>query len=161
MKKGSLLTLLAGAAVGLGLLCLHFRPAQPEPPALRELAWSQTAMSSSEFFLFTLGRSQEDRQLEGHFLNCEFQSAEGEWIQRQDAPLSDGQWAELEALLRELTLSPYVPPDEGLLDAGDSRITVRWEGGGKPAEVHYGRNGAGPLYAYLCALAMQARSMIE
>lgn len=130
----------------------------PENAALVSFAWSQTAMSADESFWFAAGKPQWNTDAEGRFLNCEFRTAEGEFVERRDALLSDEQWAELEKQIRMLSLLPYAAPDENMLDATDSQIDIAWSNGGETVKNRYAGNNADAFYDFLCEFAMQTQS---
>ena len=130
----------------------------PENAVLKEVSWSQTAMSADECFWFTAGRPQWDTEADGRFLNCEFRAEDGGFVERRDAPLSDAQWTELESLIHTLALLPYTPPDENLLDAANSEITLTWKNGGETVKKRYAGSNADTLYALLLELAARTQS---
>ena len=136
-------------------------PEVPEAAVLIEVSWTQTAMSADDCFWFTAGRPQWDTEADGLFLNCEFRTPDGGFAERRDAPLTDAQWAELEALVRLPGLVPYVPPDENLLDAPGGEITVTWEYGGEKLRQRYAPEGSEALGTFLRALAAHTQSSCE
>lgn len=99
------LSVLLAASLLLCCGCTAKQPQTiPETAVLIEVSWMRTTSSADDGFWFTAGRPQWDTEAEGHFLNCEYRAADGELIERRDAPISDAQWAGLEALARGLTL---------------------------------------------------------
>ncbi len=130
----------------------------PENTVLVSFAWSQTAMSADESFWFAAGKPQWDTDAEGRFLNCEFRAADGEFVERRDAPLSDEQWAELEKQIRTLSLLPYAAPDENMLDASDSQIDIAWSNGEETVKTRYAGGDEDAFYDFLCEFALQTQS---
>ena len=132
-----------------------------EAAVLIEVSWIQTAPSADESFRLTAGRPQWEPDAEGHFLNCEFRAEDGEHVDRRDAPISDAQWAELEALLRSLVLAPYTAPDETVLDAANSEVTVTWAENGEKLRCRYAANGADALDTFLRGLSYRTQPASE
>lgn len=153
-------------AVGILLLCscsakeasVSKAKPLPENAVLVSFAWSQTAMSADESFWFAAGRPQWDTDAEGRFMNCEFCTADGEFVERRDAPLSDEQWAELERQIGMLSLLPYAAPDENILDASDSQIDIAWSDGEGKVKNRYSGSDADAFYDFLCEFASQTQS---
>lgn len=136
-------------------------PSVPETAALLEVSWTRTTSSADGSFWFTAGRPQWEPDAEGHFLNCEYRAENGETVERRDAPIPDAQWAELEKLVRSLNLAPYEAPDEHLLDAPDSEVTVTWTDGGEKLRCRYAAGGADALDAFLRELAYRTQPASE
>ena len=114
---------------------------------------TRTTSSADDSFWFTAGRPQWGSDGEGHFLNCEYRAETGEFVERRDAGIPEAQWAELETLVRGLALAPYETPDEALLDAPNSEVTITWTDGGEKIRCRYAAKGADALDAFLCELA--------
>ena len=153
MLLSAALTLLCGCAGGT--------PSVPETAALLEVSWTRTTSSADGSFWFTAGRPQWETDAEGHFLNCEYRAENGETVERRDTPIPDAQWAELEKLVRSLDLAPYAAPDEHLLGAPDSEVTVTWTDGGEKLRCRYAAGGADALDAFLRALAYRTQPASE
>lgn len=135
--------------------------APPENALLRSFAWTRSSTSADESFWFNLGPAQWDVEAAGPFLNCEFREEDGSLVKRQDAPLTGDQWTALAEALRALSLSPYTPPDESLLDGGGGEITVTWIVGGETIRCRYADGENEALYALLRALSMQSQGAGE
>ncbi len=172
MKKWLIWLFLTGVAVGFGVFELQraasnrseSEPAVQRPSesaALLEISWIRTVSSADDSFWFTAGRSQWDTDTEGHFLNCEYHMENGESVERRDAPLTDAQWAELETLVLSLDLAPYEAPDDGLLDAPNSEVTITWADGGEKIRCRYSADGADALDTFLRKLAVQTQTPAE
>lgn len=169
MKKRLILLFLAGTLVGFGVFELQravsnrseSKPEVPETAVLLEVSMTRTTSSADDSFWFTAGRPQWDTEADGHFLNCEYRAENGEFAQRRDAPLTDMQWAELEALVRALDLAPYEAPDENLLDAPNGDVTITWTDGGEKIKCRYVTEGADALNEFLRELAAQTQTPAE
>ena len=121
--------------------------AVPERTPLRSFFWRQLHTCADSCFVLSFDR---------HLLTCEFQTADGEEIRCEDAPVTEAQWQRMEALVRPLDLPPYAPPDENLLDAVDSQICICWEEpGGRRTNLQYQGTFCGGLFAVLAALAAE------
>lgn len=156
------LSVLLAASLLLCCGCTAKQPQTiPETAVLIEVSWMRTTSSADDGFWFTAGRPQWDTEAEGHFLNCEYRAADGELIERRDAPISDAQWAGLEALARGLDLAPYEASDEDLLDAPNSEVTVTWKDGEEKFKCRYAADGADALDTFLRELAVQAQTPAE
>lgn len=88
--------------------------------------WSQSHSNAYECFVFSFGATQWNTESDGHYLNCEFRTSDGEFIEHRDVPVSNEQWVELEDTLRGLSLPPYSPPDPNLTDAANSCVEICW-----------------------------------
>ena len=133
----------------------------PETAVLLEVSMTRTTSSADDSFWFTAGRPQWDTEADGHFLNCEYRAENGNFVERRDAPLTDMQWAELEALVRALDLAPYEAPDENLLDAPNSDVTITWTDGGEKIKCRYALDGEDALEAFLRELADRTQSSAD
>ena len=122
---------------------------------------TRTTSLADGSFWFTAGRPQWDTEADGHFLNCEYRAENGDFVERRDAPLTDMQWAELEALVRALDLAPYEALDENLLDAPNGDVTITWTDGGEKIKCRYAIEGADALDAFLRELAVQTQTPAE
>ena len=71
----------------------------------------------------------------------------------KDAGIPEAQWAKLETLVRELDLAPYEAPDEALLDAPNSEVTITWTDGGEKIRCRYALDAADALDTFLRELA--------
>ena len=60
-----------------------------------------------------------------------------------------------------LDLAPYEAPDEDLLDAPNSEVTVTWKDGEEKFKCRYAADGADALDGFLHALAAQTPSPAE
>ena len=125
------------------------KPEVPETAVLLEVSMTRTTSSADDSFWFTAGRPQWDTEADGHFLNCECRAETGEFIERRDAGIPEAQWAKLETLVRGLALAPYEAPDETLLDAPNSEVTITWTDGGEKIRCRYALDGADALDAFL------------
>ena len=169
MKKWLIWVFLAGIFVGFGVFELQkaaSNRAEREPKlsktaVLIEVSWMRTASSADDSFWFTAGRPQWGTEADGHFLNCEYRAENGNFVERRDAPLTDTQWAELETLVRGLALAPYEAPDEDLLDAPNSEVTITWTHGGEKVRCRYAPDGADALDTFLRELAVQTQTPAE
>ena len=169
MKKRLIWLFLAGALVGFGAFELQravsnrseSKPEVPETALLLEVSMTRTTSSADDSFWFTAGRPQWDTEADGHFLNCEYRAEDGDFAERRDAPLTDMQWAELEALVRALDLTPYEAPDENLLDASNSDVTITWTDGGEKIKCRYAAEGADALDAFLRELTAGTQTPAE
>lgn len=128
-------------------------PTVPETAVLLEVSMTRTTSSADDSFWFTAGRPQWDTEADGHFLNCECRAETGEFIERRDTGIPEAQWAKLETLVRGLALAPYEAPDETLLDAPNSEVTITWTDGGEKIRCRYALDGADALDAFLRELA--------
>ena len=122
---------------------------------------TRTTSSADDSFWFTAGRPQWDTEADGHFLNCEYRAENGNFVERRDAPLTDMQWAELEALVRGLKLAPYEAPDADLLDAPNSDVTITWTDSGEKIKCRYAIEGADALDAFLRELTAGTQTPAE
>ena len=169
MKKRLIWLFLAGALVGFGVFELQRaasnraerKPEVPETAVLLEVSITRTTSSADDSFWFTAGRPQWDAEADGHFLNCEYRAENGEFVERRDAKLDDAQWEELEALVRALDLAPYESPDENLLDASNSDVTITWTDSGEKIKCRYTADGADALDAFLRELASGTQTPAE
>jgi len=169
MKKRLIWLFLAGALVGFGVFELQravsnrseSKPEVPETAVLLEVSMTRTTSSADDSFWFTAGRPQWDTEADGHFLNCEYRVENGEFAQRRDAPLTDVQWSELETLVWALDLAPYEAPDEDLLDAPNSDVTITWTDGGEKIKCRYALDGADALDAFLRELTAGTQAPAE
>lgn len=128
-------------------------PTVPETAVLLEVSMTRTTSSADDSFWFTAGRPQWGSDSEGHFLNCEYRAETGEFVERRDAGIPEAQWAKLETLVQGLALAPYEAPDEALLDAPNSEVTITWTDGGEKIRCRYALDGADALDAFLRELA--------
>ena len=169
MKKRLIWLFLAGALVGFGVFELQRavsnraerKPEVPETAVLLEVSMTRTTSSADDSFWFTAGRPQWDTEADGHFLNCEYRAENGNFVERRDAPLTDVQWTELETLVRALDLAPYEAPDENLLDASNSDVTITWTDSGEKIKCRYATAGADALNAFLHELAAGTQTPAE
>ena len=169
MKKRLILLFLAGVLVGFGVFELQravsnrseSKPEVPETAVLLEVSMTRTTSSADDSFWFTAGRPQWDTEADGHFLNCEYRAEDGEFVERRDAKLDDAQWMQMETLVRALDLAPYEAPDEDLLDAPNSDVTITWTDGGEKIKCRYAIEGADALEAFLRELAAQTQAPAE
>ena len=169
MKKRLIFLCLAGALVGFGVFELQravsnrseSTPEVPKTAALLEVSMTRTTSSADDSFWFTAGRPQWDTEADGHFLNCEYRAEDGEFVERRDAPLTDAQWTALVTLVRGLKLAPYEAPDENLLDAPNSDVTITWTDGGEKIKCRHALDGADALDAFLRELAAGTQTPAE
>lgn len=101
-------------------------PSVPNTARLYSFFWSQSSENTDTCFVFSFGEAQWNTEAEGHYLNCEFRAPGGDFAEHRDVPVTEEQWSELEATLRELSLPPYAPPSPYLLDATDSCVELCW-----------------------------------
>ena len=121
---------------------------------LYSFAWRQSAENADACFAFSFGAAEETEAAE-HYLSCTFRTADGEAVEHTDVPVTDAQWSELEAALRELSLPSYAPPDPYLMDATDSCVEVCWENTGNRFTNRYNGEYAHQLHAFLLTLIGQ------
>lgn len=135
------------------------KPAESESEEIREVSemaelvefsWHQSAMSYDGCFDFQITSSEQESAAPR--LYCSYTDPEtGERIEigeessgfqgfRLDGTRTDSvacppvpleRWEELADFLRTAELSPYHPPEPGLMDATDSKIQVTWQEGGE------------------------------
>ncbi len=117
--------------------------------------WNQSSENADGCFTFSFGAAQEDRAANGHYLNCTFQTPDGEAVEQKDLPISEECWRELETALRPLSLPPYTPPDPNLLDAADSCVEICWSENGSRFINRYNGEYAHELHAFLISCVGQ------
>ena len=135
------------------------KPAESESDKIREVSemaelvefsWHQSAISYNGCFDFQITSSEQESAAPR--LYCDYTDPEtGERIElgeessgfqefRLDGtrtdntacpPVSLERWEELADFLRRAELSPYSPPEPGLMDATDSKIQVTWQEDGE------------------------------
>ena len=88
--------------------------------------WSLSHSNADECFVFSFGAAQWDTEVEGHFLNCEFRTLDGDYVEHRDVSVTEERWNELALMLRTISLPPYSPPDLYLLDAANSCVEISW-----------------------------------
>ena len=117
---------------------------------LVEFSWHQSAMNYDGCFDFRITPSEQESAAPR--LYCDYTDPEtGERIElgeessgfqgfRLDGTRTDNtacppvpleRWEELADFLRSAELSPYSPPEPGLMDATDSKIQVTWQEDGE------------------------------
>ena len=123
---------------------------------LVEFSWHQSAMSYDGCFDFRITSSEQESAAPR--LYCDYTDPEtGERIElgeessgfqgfRLDGTRTDNtacppvpleRWEELADFLRRAELSPYSPPEPGLMDATDSKIQVTWQEDGEKLTNSY------------------------
>lgn len=141
------------------------KPAESESEKIREVSemaelvefsWHQSAMSYDGCFDFRITSSEQESAAPR--LYCDYTDPEtGERIElgeessgfqgfRLDGTRTDNtacppvpleRWEELADFLRRAELSPYSPPEPGLMDATDSKIQVTWQEDGEKLTNSY------------------------
>ena len=127
-----------------------------EMAELVEFSWHQSAMSYDGCFDFRITASEQESAAPR--LYCDYTDPEtGERIEigeessgfqgfRLDGTRTDNtacppvpleRWEELADFLRRAELSPYSPPEPGLMDATDSKIQVTWQEDGEKLTNSY------------------------
>lgn len=127
-----------------------------EMAKLLEFSWHQSAMSYDGCFDFRITASEQESAAPR--LYCDYTDPEtGERIElgeessgfqgfRLDGTRTDNtacppvpleRWEELADFLRRAELSPYSPPEPGLMDATDSKIQVTWQEDGEKLTNSY------------------------
>ena len=127
-----------------------------EMAELVEFSWHQSAMSYDGCFDFRITASEQESVAPR--LYCDYTDPEtGERIElgeessgfqgfRLDGTRTDNtacppvpleRWEELADFLRRADLSPYSPPEPGLMDATDSKIQVTWQEDGEKLTNSY------------------------
>ena len=127
-----------------------------EMAKLVEFSWHQSAMSYDGCFDFRITASEQESAAPR--LYCDYTDSEtGERIEigeessgfqgfRLDGTRTDNtvcppvpleRWEELADFLRSAELSPYSPPEPGLMDATDSKIQVTWRENGEELTNSY------------------------
>ena len=127
-----------------------------EMAELVEFSWHQSAMSYDGCFDFRITPSEQESAAPR--LYCDYTDPEtGERIElgkessgfqgfRLDGTRTDNtacppvpleRWEELADFLRRAELSPYSPPEPGLMDATDSKIQVTWQEDGEKLTNSY------------------------
>ena len=127
-----------------------------EMAKLVEFSWHQSAMSYDGCFDFRITPSEQESAAPR--LYCDYTDPEtGERIElgeessgfqgfRLDGTRTDNtacppvpleRWEELADFLRSAELSPYSPPEPGLMDATDSKIQVTWQEDGEKLTNSY------------------------
>lgn len=127
-----------------------------EMAELVEFSWHQSAMSYDGCFDFRITPSEQESAAPR--LYCDYTDPEtGERIElgeessgfqgfRLDGTRTDNtacppvpleRWEELADFLRRADLSPYSPPEPGLMDATDSKIQVTWQEDGEKLTNSY------------------------
>lgn len=145
--------------------CGQPKPAENETGEMRkvsemaelvEFSWHQSAMSYDGCFDFRITPSEQESAAPR--LYCDYTDPEtGERIElgeessgfqgfRLDGTRTDNtacppvpleRWEELADFLRRADLSPYSPPEPGLMDATDSKIQVTWQEDGEKLTNSY------------------------
>lgn len=145
--------------------CGQPKPAENESGEMRkvsemaklvEFSWHQSAMSYDGCFDFRITASEQESAVPR--LYCDYTDPEtGERIEigeessgfqgfRLDGTRTDNtacppvpleRWEELADFLRSAELSPYSPPEPGLMDATDSKIQVTWQEDGEKLTNSY------------------------
>ncbi len=123
--------------------------AVPDTAELYSFFWNQSGENADACFTFSFGTAQEDGSANGHYLNCTFQTPDGEAVEQKDLPISEECWHELETALRPLSLPSYAPPDPNLLDAADSCVEICWAENGSRFTNRYNGEYAHELHAFL------------
>lgn len=127
-----------------------------EMAELVEFSWHQSAMNYDGCFDFRITASEQESAAPR--LYCDYTDSEtGERIEigeessgfqgfRLDGTRTDNtacppvpleRWEELADFLRSAELSPYSPPEPGLMDATDSKIQVTWQEDGEKLTNSY------------------------
>lgn len=134
-----------------------------EMAELVEFSWHQSAMSYDDCFDFRITASEQESAVPR--LYCSYTDPEtyerieiGEGSSgfqgfgldgtRTDSaacpPVPLERWEELADFLHAAELSPYHPPEPGLMDATDSKIEVTWREDGEEFKNRYGGGTSAP-----------------
>lgn len=133
------------------------QPIRPVPKTakLYSFFWNQSSSNADACFMFSFGAAQWDTEAEGNYMNCEFWTEDGEFVEHRDVPVNEEQWSDLEAALHDLSLPPYEPPDPYLMDAANSCAEICWTENGDRFTNRCNGEYAHELYAFLITFIEQ------
>lgn len=140
--------------------------ALPENCSLRSLHWVQNQMSYDGCFSFSLSGGPDEAVIECSFsepdsngyVRFEASGDDGETdSERKSLSVSPERWEQVESLLKTMVLPIYEPPEPGLSDAGENRLTVEYvSGDGTASSAMLDGSSADELYTLLTFIAREA-----
>lgn len=134
----------------------------PEDSALKALDWSQSNMSYDDCYSFSLRGGPDEPVIECSFSDpgaSEYGRLEigGDDETSQALPVSPERWAQVESLLKNMTLPSFEAPEPELADAAANALSIeRIASDGSVSSVELDGSSADELYSLLAQIAREA-----